>query len=191
MSETGTPNASPEANQPKSSRGWRWAKRGVAVLLLLGVGAASGAAIGAKAVKAQFWRGIDNAQSMSTEEISKRVDRRVERALSRVDGTPEQKQQISAIATAAITDLRAMDFAPREIRGQVIALMSADNFDAAALEALRAEQVTKLDMASRRMVQAVSDAASVLTVEQRKEFAEMMSKRGWRRGHQGQEGGNN
>jgi Spy/CpxP family protein refolding chaperone len=119
---------------------------------------------------------------MSTEEISDRVDRRVERILSRVDGTPEQRQQISTIAKAAINDLKTMEFAPREVHSKAVELLSADTFDRAALETLRAEQVVKFDAASKRIVQAVSDAAGVLTVEQRKELVAKMGERGWRGG---------
>jgi Spy/CpxP family protein refolding chaperone len=69
-----------------------------------------------------------------------------------------------------------------------MALLSADTFDRAALETLRAEQVAKFDTASKRIVQAVSDAAGVLTVEQRKELVAKMGERGWRGGHHGPHG---
>jgi Spy/CpxP family protein refolding chaperone len=179
MTENETPNTAPEAAQPKPKR--RWGRRIVVGAVLLGIGAAAGAGIGVNAVKAQFLRGFD-MKDMSTEEISDRVDRRVERILSRVDGTPEQRQQISTIAKAAINDLKTMEFAPREVHSKAVELLSADTFDRAALETLRAEQVVKFDAASKRIVQAVSDAAGVLTVEQRKELVAKMGERGWRGG---------
>lgn len=181
MTEHETPNTAPDAGQPKSGKR-RWGKRIAVGALLVGLGAFAGAGIGVNAVKAHFMRGFDAAQNMSTEEISNRVDRRVERILSRIDGTPEQRQQISTIAKATITDLKAMEFAPHEVRTKAIELLSADTFDRAALETLRAEQVAKFDTASQRIVQAVSDAAGVLTVEQRKELVARMGERGWRGG---------
>ena len=182
MTENETTNTTPETEQPKSSRTRRWGKRALIGTLLVGLGTAAGVGIGANAVQAHFWRGFDNAQNMSTEEISSRVDGRVERILSRINGTPEQQQKISTIAKSAIGDLKAMEFAPREIHGKVAELLSADTFDPAALETLRAEQVAKFDAASKRIVQAVSDVAGELTAEQRKKLVTQMSERGWRHG---------
>jgi protein CpxP len=44
--------------------------------------------------------------------------------------------------------------------------------DRAALEQLRAEQMGRMDLMSRRMLSAMEDAADVLTPEQRAKFAE-------------------
>jgi Spy/CpxP family protein refolding chaperone len=44
--------------------------------------------------------------------------------------------------------------------------------DRAALERLRAEQMQRMDVISRRILAAVEDAAEVLTPEQRAKFAE-------------------
>ncbi|MBX2805184.1 MAG: Spy/CpxP family protein refolding chaperone [Hyphomicrobiales bacterium] len=189
MTENENMNNAPEANKAKPSAVRRWGKRLAIGAVLVGLGAAAGGALGVNAVKAHFMRGFD-VHSMSTEQISERVDRRVERMLSRLDGTTdEQQRQISTIAKSAIGDLKALEFAPREIRGKFVEVLSADNFDAVALETLRAEQVAKFDTASKRMVEAVSEVAGVLTVEQRKQLVEKMAKRGGRRGHHGDRGG--
>lgn len=192
MTEIETPDTAPEAKQPQPSGKRRWSKRYLVGTLLVGLGTAAGVGFGANTVQAHLWRGFDNAKNMTTEEISSHVDRRVERILSRINGTAEQQKQISTIAKAAIGDLKAMEFAPQEIRGKVIELLSADTFDPAALETLRAEHVAKFDAASKRIAQAVSDAANVLTVEQRKQLVQRMSERGWhggwRGGHHGSRG---
>lgn len=179
-----TENETPNAAQPRPSGTRRWGKRIFVGAVLLGLGAIAGAGFGVKAVKAQLMGGFD-MKNMSTEEISDRVDRRVERILSHVDGTPQQRQQISTIMKAAIGDLQKMEFAPREVHSKAQALLSADTFDGAALEALRAEQVAKFDTASKRIVQAISDAAVVLTPEQRKQLAAKMDEHGWRGKHRG------
>jgi Spy/CpxP family protein refolding chaperone len=46
-------------------------------------------------------------------------------------------------------------------------VISAPSIDRARLESLRAEQVKSLDEASKRLVTAISDAAEILTPEQR------------------------
>ena len=203
MTENETPNATPETGQSKSSRTLRWGKRTLIGTLLLGLGMTAGAGLAVNAVQAHFWRGFDQ-QTMSTEEISNRVDRRVERILSRINGTTEQKQKIAEITKGAIGDLQTLGFAPGEVRGKVIELLGADTFDPAALETLRAEQVTKFDTASKRIVQAVSETATVLTAEQRKQLVQNIGNRGWhgrprwghgprgdfgRHGHHGPRGG--
>lgn len=181
MTENETSSAAPESRQPKSSRALRWGKRALIGTLLVGLGVTAGTGFTINAVQAHFWRGFDQ-QTMSTEEISSRVDRRVERILSRINGTAEQKQKIAEIAKGAITDLQALGFAPRDVRGKAIELLGADTFDPAALETLRAEQAAKFDTASKRIVQAVSEAATVLSAEQRKQLVENMKYRGWRGG---------
>ena len=55
-----------------------------------------------------------------------------------------------------------------------------------AIEAFRAEQIAQVDAISKRVAQAVTDAASVLTVEQRRKIEERMRPRpgfwgGWHR----------
>jgi periplasmic protein CpxP/Spy len=185
MTENETSKTSSQTGQSKSSRTLRWGKRILVGTVLVGLGVTAGAGLTVNAVQAHFWRGF-NQQTMTPEEISNRVDRRVERILSGINGTTaEQKQKIAEIAKGAITDLQALGFAPREVRGKAMELLGADTFDAAALETLRAEQATKFDTASKRIVQAVSEAATVLTDEQRKQLVTNMSQRGWHRGPHG------
>ena len=68
---------------------------------------------------------------------------------------------------------------------QALAITSASTFDRAAMERLRAEQVALADSVSKRLTQALADAAEVLTPEQRQKVAgrlnERMEKhdRGW------------
>jgi Spy/CpxP family protein refolding chaperone len=69
-------------------------------------------------------------------------------------------------------------------RKQAIELLTGDTIDRGAIEALRAEHLQLAEQASRRLAQAVSDAAEVLTPVQRKELAARMEKHrgGWRHG---------
>ena len=65
---------------------------------------------------------------------------------------------------------------PWEARGKFVELLRADTIDPAAFETLRAEQIAKADAASKRVVQAMTEAASVLTVEQRRELTQRWEK---------------
>lgn len=91
-------------------------------------------------------------------------------ALREVDASDEQVARVSAIATAAHADLRALAEAHQARRASFAqALVAADR---AALEALRAEELAGADGASQRIVAALADAADVLTPEQRQRLAE-------------------
>ena len=66
-------------------------------------------------------------------------------------------------------------------------LLTQTTIDRAAIEALRGDQMALADQASRRVAQAIGDAASVLTPEQRRKISERMEawhafRRGWHRG---------
>lgn len=177
MTDTGTSERNqgpaPEQNG-RPRRRWRGAIIGAA---LFAVGTASGFAV-ATAHGIPWWMlGTASHHRLDPERIAARVDRRVERVLSRVDATDEQRNKVSGITKAAISDLSALGVAPREVRGKFVELLRADTIDPAAFETLRAEQIGKADAASKRIVQAVTEAASVLTVEQRRELTERWQKR--------------
>ena len=159
---------------PRGRRRWRGAIIGAA---LFAVGTASGFAV-ATAHGMPWWMlGAATHHRLDPERIAARVDRRVEKVLSRVGATEEQRNKVSGITKAAIADLSALGVAPWEARGKFVELLRADTIDPAAFETLRAEQIGKADAASKRVVQALTESAAVLTVEQRRELTERWHKR--------------
>jgi len=176
-------NQGQDTDQPGGKPKRRWMKRLLAGALLVGVGIIPGFAIGAHSTAAWLWHG-PKLNHLDGERGAKRIERGVERVLSRVDASPEQERQISNIAKAAVSDMKAVGVDPWETRRQFVELFRAETIDNAAIETLRAEQVNKIDTASKRLVQAMTDAAAVLTPEQRRQLADRMKKRrGWR--HEG------
>jgi len=105
------------------------------------------------------------------DEINFIVQHRIDRALSKVDATPEQRDKINAIAKAAVNDVMAMRKDPSGRREKFLTIMKAETVDRSALEALRAERIDMADAASKRILQAVADAADVLKPEQRRQLA--------------------
>jgi Spy/CpxP family protein refolding chaperone len=89
-----------------------------------------------------------------------------------VDATSEQREKLTTIAQSAARDLAPLRDKVKSARQQAIDLMSAETVDRAAIENLRAEQIALMDATSKRLTQALADAADVLTVEQRKKLAE-------------------
>jgi Spy/CpxP family protein refolding chaperone len=71
----------------------------------------------------------------------------------------------------------------KQARQQAIDLMGAETVDRAAIENLRAEQFALMDASSKRLTQALADAADVLTVAQRKKLAERAQRFGHRFHH--------
>ncbi|MDM4765476.1 Spy/CpxP family protein refolding chaperone [Pelomonas sp. SE-A7] len=102
---------------------------------------------------------------------------RMEQVLESVDATDAQRTQIHNIMKAAMQDLKAQHEAGRKLHEQGLALFAAPNIDAAAFESLRQQMQAQHEVASKRMTQAMVDAARVLTPEQRAKFAEKMKKR--------------
>lgn len=99
------------------------------------------------------------------------------RMLELVKATPEQRAQIQKIMDGARTDMQARREAGQSLRAELMAAMAQPNIDAGAVEQIRQKMLAQHDQASKRRMQAVVDAARVLTPEQRKQLAERMSKR--------------
>ena len=90
-------------------------------------------------------------------------------------------------AKAAAKDLLPLRDKLQSGHKQAIALMGGQNVDRAGMERLRAEQLALADTASKRVTQALGDAADVLTQAQRQKIAERMKERSehrhfWQRG---------
>jgi periplasmic protein CpxP/Spy len=158
-----TPEHEP-ARPGKSRRRWFAGLAALGGLGLLGAGAAG----------AQPW---GHRRTRDPEEMARRIERRIDRMIREVGGTPEQKERIVAIAKAALAELRPMRDQMRQARRQGLELLAAPAIDRTALEKLRTAQVQAADALSRRMTQAMADAAEVLTPEQRAKVAERIRRR--------------
>jgi len=164
------PQSQPAA-APRRRRRWLFA-------LLIGVAGLFGFAAGR--VHSSPWWHWGGHHFLDAEDIGFIVQHRVDRMLKSVDATSEQRDKIDAIVKAAVNNLMAMRKERSERREKILAIMKADTVDRPALEALRAQQLAVAEAASKRIVQAVGDAAEVLKPEQRRQLAERWER--WR-GH--------
>ncbi|HTD02455.1 Spy/CpxP family protein refolding chaperone [Undibacterium sp.] len=112
---------------------------------------------------------------VTPEAMSKHVDAMVNHILA--DGTQEQKTKVADIAKAAFKDLYPLRQQHQAAHQQAVKLLTQPTIDRAALEQVRADEMRLADQVSRRITQAVADAAEVLTPEQRIKLAEHMKKR--------------
>lgn len=111
--------------------------------------------------------------------IEDRVDRGIRHAAVELDATAEQLEKLRTIAKGAVRDLLPMRDKARAARERAAQLLTQPSVDRAAIEAFRAEQLALAEAASKRLAQAVGDAAEVLTPEQRQKAHEWVE---WRRG---------
>lgn len=101
------------------------------------------------------------------------AERAVEWVLRWVDGTPEQIDQITAIALASIEELSALREEHHQRRQAFVTEMSKTTVDGDAIEKLRSDGMDVADAASVHLVKALVEAAEVLTLEQRLELIEL------------------
>lgn len=106
-----------------------------------------------------------------------RIDRMVDRLLDGLDATDAQRAQIRQIAQSAAKDIKAQREAGKGLREKGRELFTAPTIDEAAVEALRQQQALAHDAVSRRMTQALVDAAKVLDPKQRATLAARLEKR--------------
>ncbi len=121
-----------------------------------------------------FWRGGPFADAADPNWIEARADRMVRHLAVELGASAEQQEKLGAIVKSAIKDVAPLREKMLAARQQGRDLLTEATIDRAALEKLRADQSASRDAASKRLVQAVADAADVLTPEQRKKLKELL-----------------
>lgn len=108
-----------------------------------------------------------------------RMEEHIAKMIERIapDASPQQKARLTDIARAAMTDLHPLHQQLHDGHKRAHALLMQPRVDRRALETLRVEQMQRVDALSKRMLQAVADAAEVLTPAQRERFHQHMQKR--------------
>ena len=166
----------------------RWLPVTAIVLAAAFTGAAATTAVGQYGPPWGGWHGPGFMRGpLTPEQIEGRVDRGIRHAALELEATAEQQEKLRAIAKAAVKDLLPMRDKAHAARTRVAARLTQPKVDRAAIEAFRAEQMALAEAASKRLSEAVGDAAEVLTPEQRQKAHEWVQWRrglwhGWRRG---------
>jgi Spy/CpxP family protein refolding chaperone len=123
----------------------------------------------------------------SPAQIDDRIDRMTKHMAIELDATAEQQAKLATIAKAAVADLRPLQEKARAARAQAVTLLTAPTIDRSAIERLRAENIGLAETASKRIAQALADAADVLSPEQRRKAADWTAfgRPWWARWHRG------
>jgi Spy/CpxP family protein refolding chaperone len=151
------------------------------VAALLGAGAAHFApfALGHGWHHRGMWGGHGGFHhEMTAADMQEHVERMVDHIARHANATPEQQTKLTTIAKAAAADLQPLHQQLFEAHKKALDLFRQPTIDRAALETLRAEQISRVDAASKRLAQAVEDMADVLTPEQRAKLADDINRFG-------------
>jgi len=103
------------------------------------------------------------------------VDQMLQHIYAETGATPAQQAQIAPLVQATATDLMQLHDQFHTEHAQMLALLTADTIDRAALENARVAQLNVFDQASKELVQLLADTAGVLTPAQRKTLAEKLA----------------
>lgn len=122
-----------------------------------------------------FWHGGPRGDgTFDPAWVETRVDHMIRHLAVELGANAEQQEKLGAIAKSTIKDLLPVREKMVAARRQGRDLLTQPTVDRAALEKLRAEQIATADGASKRLVQALADAAEVLTPEQRKKLDDIL-----------------
>jgi protein CpxP len=128
-----------------------------------------------------FMRSLDPAM------IEDRADRMVRHLAIEIDATTEQQEKLRALVKTAVRDLLPMRDNALAARQKARDLLTESSINRTEIERFRSEQIALADAASRRLAQALADAAEILTPEQRRKINDYLPSyrgywRGWRPG---------
>jgi periplasmic protein CpxP/Spy len=185
---TANPSSNPVDVVPESEDHQRLPRYARRVVLVLFIIAAAGLAVYASSAFSQGfgppWHSRPfSGQAFDPAAIEDRADKMMRHLSIEVDATAEQQERLRGIMRSTVRDLlplREKAMATRE-RGRELLLQTT--IDRGAIESLRTEQMALADQATRRISQALGDAASVLNVDQRRKLAERIDR--WRAFHHG------
>jgi protein CpxP len=182
-------------NPDPPSRTYRSGRRGMFLIALLAVALLAGLA--GNMLSTAFGQGYgwqhfgmrDGGMfgaSLTPAQIDDRIDRMTKHMAIELDATTDQQVKLANIAKAAAGDLRALREKAQAARAQAVTLLTGPTIDRTAIERLRAEQIGLAETASKRIAQALADAAEVLSPQQRRQVADWIASGGpWPRWHRG------
>jgi Spy/CpxP family protein refolding chaperone len=99
-----------------------------------------------------------------------RADRMVRHMAIELDATDAQQDKLRAVIKAAVKDLVPMREKVQSARLKARELLTQPTIDRAEIERFRTEQIALADTFTKRVSQALGDAAEILTPEQRRKL---------------------
>ncbi len=144
-----------------------------AFVLGLAIAAAPPPALGAWFGRAALAGHRHGGWGDNPERARKHAEFITEFVLDEVDASSEQTVQVTGIVFGFMQEMQGLREEHRARREALLAALSAPEISRAELESLRAEELATLDGVSQKLVDAVVNAAAVLTPEQRSRLVEL------------------
>ncbi|WP_374350110.1 Spy/CpxP family protein refolding chaperone [Chitinimonas sp.] len=145
-----------------------------AVVLAFVAGAAT--ALGIGAVASGSMAGLHGVAMHGEADSAGHIDRLMNRLFTLVDASDMQKSQLEPILRQAAIELKPVREQFHGAHQQLLTLLSQDNIDRTAVEALRQQQVQSVDQTSKRLLQLAVQISDVLTPAQRQKLAANIQK---------------
>ena len=187
-----SPDSGP--NTPKSCRGPR--RRAAFIVVLIVAAGLTGAAITSAFSRGPgfgpgfghgfgpgHWHGGMMGESFDPAQAEDRADRMVRHMAIELDATDAQQDKLRAVVKAAVKDLIPLREKAQSARLRARELLTQPTVDRAEIEKFRTEQVALADTFTKRVSQAIGDAAEILTPDQRRKLNDHLPPMGGPRGH--------
>lgn len=168
-------NLPSNATAPRRKRGWLFVTTIATLAALTGAAASQAVSNGPG-----YWHGPGFMGQLDPAQAEERADRFIRHASIELNATPEQQEKLRTIAKGTVKDLLPMRDKAQAARERARGLLTQPTVDRGAIEAFRAEQLALAETASKRIAQALGDAAEVLTPAQRSEVQQYLD---WHRSH--------
>ena len=161
-----------ETTQTNHTR--HWPRRGFWALLVVPVLLAAGIFAARAYANEAFGFGPGGFGGGSPEQHKAFMEKRLDKMLDHLKATDSQRTAIKAIFERMAAEMRPVHEQHKGLHDQLLAALTADNVDRAAVENLRKQIPTLVDQASQVFTKALLDASQVLTPEQRQALAKTM-----------------
>jgi Spy/CpxP family protein refolding chaperone len=109
-------------------------------------------------------------ESFDPAQAEDRADRMVRHMAIELDATDAQQDKLRAVVKAAVKDLIPLREKAQSARLKARELLTQPTIDRAEIEKFRTEQVALADTFTKRVSQAIGDAAEILTPDQRRKL---------------------
>ena len=173
-------------NSSESTTTKHWTKRYLWLLLgvpvaLIGAGFC---AVRAHAADDGFGFGPPGLGGGGTPEQHKAfMEKRLDKMLGMLNATDSQRTAIKAIAERMFTEMQPIHQQHKQLHDAIVAALTADTIDSAAVEKLRLQVTALVDQGSQVFSKALLDAAQVLTPAQRQTLAKFIQEHHGRHHH--------
>lgn len=117
------------------------------------------------------------------DEIKHHAERFSRRTLDRIGASEEQQSEVQEIVRQSIDELALLHADREGFRETLAPLITAEQVDREAIEAMRVRHLSRADEMSRIVSTAIADVMEILTPEQRSALEERMSQHDGHRGH--------